>query len=432
MLGLWVALAVTVLTFLGGVALWVSMLVGSLLAGFVQFGLSPSSIAGMLVAPVKSWLMLAMPFFVVGGNLLAEGGSTESIFEFLDSLVGRIRGSLPISVAFCGAILGAMTGSTLASEAALNATAYPRLLAQGYDKRYSAALIAATGILAPIIPPSVYMIMYADLVGESVPTLFMAGFIPGLLMTVGVAFVAVLKAPKSIAAAKKSYTWKERGDRFLRSLPGLGAIAVIFVTIYGGIATPTEAASAGAVWAFLIGFFVYKGFRRDRTALKRALLNSARTIFMLYVLIASACMFGKVITFGGLPQAITKFVTAGGVSITMYVALVIICLCILGCLMDGIAILYVTVPLLTPALFAAGYNPVHYGIVLTTALILGQLTPPFGLAVFGIAGMTKVPTAQVFTKIWPYIIVFFLAVWMVLLFPELSMYLPRIMGLPGV
>lgn len=361
------------------------------------------SYAQQLFSGIESYGLLAIPLFMLVGEIMHEGGITRRLMDAAKACVGAIRGGLLYVNLLANMMMASILGSAAAQIAIMTQVMVPEMEKSGYRRDLAAATTAAAGLLSPIIPPSMLFVIYGVLAQISIGDMFIAGIIPGLLMSAGFLFVILLLGLKNPYPRGERLTVRQR-LRFLASgMPAALVPIVIVGSIVSGLASPTESAAVAALVALLVGRFVYREFRFDRMGevLKRAAANSAIILF----LIATAQVFGWVIIFEQMPQTVAAWVQTVAATPTEFMLLVLVILLILGCVIDAIAALIIVVPILLPiATDSYGIDPFQFGVVVCVNLVLGLLTPPVGSGLFIASALSGVKPGPIFRAIWPFLL----------------------------
>ncbi len=379
------------------------------------------------LSSVESYELISVPLFILMAEFVIMSGVADKLFAAAATWVGRVPGGLAMATALAGAGFGAISGSSTASAATLSSTTLPAMLRQGYDPKLSGGVVAISGTLAMLIPPSIALILYGIIADVSIGALLIGGVIPGILVTlviIGTVWVLVLIEPR-LAPHGRAYTLREK----LASLRVVGPMLFLFMAvtgvIYTGIATPTEASGLGAFGAFLI---VLWERRFTRAGLARALLHAAHASCMIVMIIVCAKVFGYFFTLTQSTQLLVAWVSALDVSHWIILALILLGYLILGCLMDQVAILILTVPIVLPVIKALGFDPVWFGVIVILMAEVGLVTPPVGLNVFVVARYAKRPLAEIFGGVWPHVFGHLLLVVVLVAFPQIILWLPSQMG----
>ncbi|MEW6660947.1 MAG: TRAP transporter large permease [Bacillota bacterium] len=408
----------------------------------IGFGLSLSAISYILYsgntmlltmfaqrmfAGISSFPLLAIPFFILTGLLMNTGGVTTRIFKFASNLVGHITGGLGHVNVLASMIFSGMSGSAVADAAGLGAIEIKAMTDAGYDKEFAAAVTAASATVGPIIPPSIPFVLFGGLTGVSVGRLFLGGFIPGLLMGLGLMITVYIishrrKYPKSPRAS-----FIEVIKSGLDALPALLVPVIIIGGILSGFFTPTEASVVAALYAFLLGVFVYKEIHaRDiGSILRETVIHTVRVMFI----IGAAAFFGWILTYQGVPKAITQALLSLTENKYLLLLLINLIALVLGCFLESLAILVLVIPVFMPLVYQVGIDPVHFGVTLTLTLMVGLITPPVGMCLYPVSSMAKVPLHRVVKECTGYYIALILVVLLITFVPWLVTFVPNlIMG----
>lgn len=368
-----------------------------------------------------SFSLIAVPFFILAGDLMSKGAVSKVLVEFAESLLGWIRGGLTIVSVLAGMFFAAISGSGAATTAAVGATLIPELEKRGYHVDKSAALIAAAGTIGVVIPPSVPMVLYAVIAEQSVNTLFRNGFIPGITMGAILIVIALVEARKLNYPKGTPLSVRNVLKTFLHAIWGILMPLIILGGIFSGYFTPSEAADVAVIYSILIGFFVY----RDLTpkGLMEIMKNSAKTSSVIMLIIGFSGPFGWVLANWKIPEMISKAVLS--VSSNAYIILFLIGLIILvaGVFMETSSAIILLTPVFLPLVKAMGVNLIHFGVVFAVGLAIGMITPPVAINLFVASGITGLPMTKISKAIIPYliglIVVFFVILYAPLAFPGL-------------
>ena len=384
-------------------------------AGDVGLGM----IAQRMFASTNSFPLIAVPFFVLAGDLLAQGAISKYLVEFAESFLGMIKGGLSIVSVVTGMFFAAISGSGAATTAAVGATLIPQLKERGYDEDSVAALIAAAGTIGVVIPPSVPMVLYAVSSGESLSRLFTNGFLPGVLMGVILIIIALVQAYKHNYPKGAKFSLKNVLLTFMRAFPGLLMPMIILGGIFSGKFTASEAAAVAVVYALLVSFLVY----RDMTFKKlfEIMAGSAKTSAVIMIIIACSGPFGWVLASYKIPEAIAGSIL--GVSTNQYVLLFMIALVIIiaGVFMETSSAIIILTPVFLPLVQSLGIDLVHFGILFVVGIAIGMITPPVAINLFVASGITGKPIELIAKAVVPYLLgllfVFLLIVYLPLFIP---------------
>ena len=382
----------------------------------------------------NSPVLVAVALFVFGGYIMSHGGIADPLMRLAHTLVGKLRGGLAAVCVVTALMFAALTGSGLASIAASGAIMIPRMEKYGYDRRYSTAVICASGFLGYLIPPSIPVLLYCFIAQQSIAALFMATVIPGIMLAIGYLIVIYFTCgrwmhpvPQTEEETVKGVTGylKEVGQRTLVAFPALLCPLIVLGGIYGGIFTPTEAASVAVIYSILVGVFVYRKLK-FRSAWK-AISESISACGMLFILVVFAVIFTRTLVQQGAGQAVANF--AMGVTDNPYVLLfiIIILLLILGMFIENISIMLVVTPLLMPLLDSMGFNLIHMGSVIVLAMGIALTTPPFADALFLGARIGGIPFHTLIKPLLPFILLAAIPVLLIVAYvPQVTLWLPTL------
>jgi len=421
--------AITVLAFLG-LPIGHSMIAGSilylLLAGLDMGTAAEQFLNGMY----SNYIILAVPLFILAAELMNIGSMTERLLKFCDAFVGRFRGGLAHVNILQSIIFAGMSGSAIADAAGTGKMMQNMMTANGkYRASFAAALTAATAVIGPIIPPSIPMVLYALVSDASIGYLFLGGMVPGLLMALAQMIIVVLAARRENFPVEEPTPLRGLPGITWRAFPTLMMPVVLLGCIYTGVTTPTEAAAIAAAYALIISVVLYRSVSfRDFYA---SVLASARTSASIGMLIAGALVFNYVVTVENIPNEIRALLTAWDLSPTTYLILVNVLLLLLGCLLEGTTILLVVVPVLVPTAQALGIDLVHFGVVVVVNIMLGLITPPYGLLLFVMTRIAEVPIKDLVRDVLPFLFAMIGALALITFVPETVLWLPRLLGYQG-
>ena len=392
--------------------------------------LGTAVIAPNFFAGIAKFPLLAIPLFILAGFILERCGISRRIIHFANLMVGRRRGGLAIVAIGVCVFFGGVSGSGPADSAAIGAILIPAMYAQGYSRGYSAALIAAAGSTAIIVPPSIALIIYGAITNTSVPALFAAGAIPGFLAGLSLLLPAVW------IARKKGYGSEQEGleeqqislwQSFKEAFWGLLAPVIILGGLYGGMFTPTEAAVVAVFYSLLLGFVIYRTLTLKTGY--RILVDASETSAVVMLIVAFAGLFSWAGSTVGILDDLANMLM--GISTNEWVVLLIINLLIFvgGMLIDAISIFYIFLPIFMPIIEHFGWNPVWFGVVMTLNLAVGQFTPPVAVNLYVTTQLANIRLEKTFKAVWPMVLAMLVALVIVILFPSLSLFVPRFFGL---
>ena len=369
----------------------------------------------------NSFSLIAVPFFILAGDLLSKGKISKLLVEFCEALLGMLRGGLSVVSVLAGMFFAAISGSGAATTAAVGGTLVPELKRRGYPEDSAAALIAAAGTIGVVIPPSVPMVLYAVIAEESVNRLFKGGFIPGFLMGAALIGIALFQAYRDNYPKGSEFSWKNVGRTFLRAIPGILMPAIILGGIFSGYFTPSEAAAVAVIYAVFVSAFIY----RDLTwkGLFQLVLGSAKTSAVIMIIIACSGPFGWALANWKIPEAIATAILS--VSTNKYIIMLPISIIILiaGVFMETSSAIILLTPVFLPLIRALGITTLHFGILFVVGIAIGMITPPVAINLFVATGITGQPIERIAKAVIPYliglIIVFLMIVFVPLVFPGL-------------
>lgn len=421
-----IGLGIFVVLLFVGAPVFVALTASGIFLATTALDLPLSMLAQQFYVSIDSFILMAVPYFIFSGNILLNCGPSRYLFRFLESLVGHLPGGMAAAAVLACMIFGALSGSGIATVVAIGSIAIPEMLRLGYSKPASMGLITCSGTLGQMIPPSIYMVLFASLVQGDVATYFLAGILPGIFIGMMLLITAVYMAHRAGMRTKPAAPWKERKDSFLQAFPVLLMPLIVLGGIYGGIFTPTEAAAVSIVYALLISSFVY------RTLTLQNFVKSARDAMVgtaiIFIILGGAVLLATTLTYLKLPQMLMASVTGLGLSPLMLLFAIVLLFFALGTVMDPVPILYITIPILLPVLKVAQIDLVHFNVITVAAMMVAQVTPPFGMALFAMAGVFREPVGMVVRGSLPYLAVLMLATFVIIYFPGLSLYLPNLMA----
>ena len=359
-------------------------------------------VAQRMFASCDSFSLIAVPFFIFAGDLLAGGKISKVLVEFCESLLGVIKGGLSVVSVLAGMFFAAISGSGAATTAAVGATLVPELKKRGYKEDQAAALIAAAGTIGVVIPPSVPMVLYAVIAEESVNRLFQAGFLPGFIMGAILIAIALFQAYRNNYPKGAAFNLRNVGRTFLRAIPGVMMPAIILGGIFTGYFTPSEAAAVAVLYALLVSTFVYKDMSLKK--LYETMLGSAKTSAVIMIIIACSGPFGWALANWKIPETISAAVLS--ISTNKYIILFLISLIILlaGVFMETSSAIIILTPVFLPLVRALGISTLHFGILFVVGIAIGMITPPVAINLFVASGITNLPLTRIAKAVIPYLL----------------------------
>jgi C4-dicarboxylate transporter DctM subunit len=384
----------------------------------------------LLNSMFTSFTMLAVPLFILAAELMNSGSMTIRLLNFCNAVVGRFRGGLAQVNVFQSLIFAGMSGSAIADAAGMGKMMQKMMTENGkYTPSFAAALTAASAVMAPIIPPSIPLVIYSLVSDASIGFLFLAGILPGLMICVSQMMIVAWSARRQNFPTEEPVPLKKIPGITIRALPALMLPVVLLVGLRGGVMTPTEAAAVAAGYALLVSAVIHRdvGLREFYASL----LSAGRMTTSVGMLIAGAMVFNYVITVENIPHSINTFLLGFDLTPTTYLLIVNVILLILGCLLEGTTILLVVVPVLIPTAQALGIDMVHFGVMVVFNVMLGLITPPYGLLLFVVARVSGAPLQAIVRDVMPFLLGMLAALGLITFVPDLVLFVPRMFGYSG-
>ena len=376
-----------------------------------------------------SFPLLAIPLFMVAGNLMETGGISRRLIDFCDALIGNVTGSLSMVGVLACMFFGAISGSGPATVAAIGGIMIPSMVSAGYDKAYAAALMSAAGALGVIIPPSIAMVNFGIVGNVSIAAMFASGFVPGILFALTMMIVCYFMAKKYGygVSGKKETSLRKVWQSFRSAIFSLLMPIVVLGGIYGGIFTPTEAAGVAVFMSFITGMFIYKELSFKQ--IPELLMKAGRSTAVIMMIIVAASGFGWIMTSERIPDVVAASITSISSSKIVIMLIINIFLLIIGTFMETTALIYILTPILLPAAIHIGINPVHFGIIMITNLAIGMSTPPVGVNLFVACGISKLSVEAIFKKIG-WVLAANIAALLIITYVEpIALIVPKLLGL---
>ncbi|HHO57937.1 TRAP transporter large permease [Oceanithermus desulfurans] len=407
------------------VPIGVSLAVASLITFWIQGDFNILQAASRMFEGINSFALLAIPGFVFTGVVMARGGIAKYLVEAVRAWVGHLPGGLSVVVVVSSMIFAAISGSSPATAAAIGSVTIPAMIQNGYSKRYAMGLVATSGTLGILIPPSITMIIYGITTDQSIGKLFIAGIIPGILLGGSLIVFAIWYAIKNNYGRLPRAGWSERWRALFVALPGAFLPFLIMGTIYSGIATPTESSVIALFYAVLVSLFIYRETTwRDWIEIVR---ESVSITSMIYLIVAAAMLFSLYMTQKQVPQLTAEWIAATGMGRYAVFAVTSGMFIVLGMFLEAVSIILITLPVLQPILETVGIDLIHFAVVMTISMELAMITPPVGLNLFVISGITRAPLGEVVRGVIPFYSVLLFVLVLLIFFPELSLWLPGLM-----
>ncbi|ENO83801.1 TRAP transporter large permease [Thauera aminoaromatica] len=385
-----------------------------------------SYLAQSLVTSIDSFPLMAVPFFILAGDLMGHGGISRRLLEVGEILFGRYTGGLGlVAVATC-MFFAAISGSGPATVAAIGGILFPAMLQRGYDRNFSVGLVASAGCIGVVIPPSIPMVIYATSSGASVSSLFLAGVVPGVLIGVVLMLMSWFIARKAgYHGIERSYTGAEIFRILWDAKWALLVPVIILGGIYGGIFTPTEAAAVAVAYGFFVGVFVYKDLKL--ADVYKVLAHSALTSATVMVIVGTATVFGRVLAIEGIPVKLANEIVALTSDPIMILLLINVLFLVVGCFMETLAAIIILTPILLPVVLKVGVDPVHFGILMIVNLAIGMVTPPMGINLFVGSRVGNAQLEGVIRGATPFLLSMIVVLLVLTYVPQITLWLPNLM-----
>ncbi|HTV26318.1 MAG TPA: TRAP transporter large permease [Xanthobacteraceae bacterium] len=404
-----------------GFPIFLILLVTSIVAVLTVTDIPTDAIQTYMFGSLDNFPLLAVPFFVLAGEIMAQGGIARRIIAMVMAIVGGVRGSLAVTTVAASELFGAMSHTAVGTVVAMGRMIYPSLKEGGYNERFAVGLIASSGAIAVVIPPSIAMILYAVSAEQSAVQLFTAGILPSLLIgAIDAAFVIIYARLKGVPLGTKA-RWETIWKTSKEASWSLGTLAVIFGGIYGGVFTPTEAAGVAVIYSLFVTMVIYREV--DIFRFWKILVDSAFLISQILLIVTSAGIYSWLLTTSGIPQQIVNSINALHMSKWELLLILNVGLLIAGSFLEPPAAILILTPLLLPIVRGVGVNAIHFGIIVAVNLSLGMYTPPFGLNLFSSQAIFNAPLSRIYLGVLPFLALNFAALLIITYIPEISMVL---------
>jgi len=418
-----IALGLTVMTFL-----------------FTMTSVPMDSIALKLFSGIEKFEIMAIPFFILAGGFLTHGGVAKRMIRFATAMVGHLPGGLGLAAVLACALFASISGSSPATVAAIGSIIMPAMVKQGFPATFGTGIVATSGGLGILLPPSIVMVMYAVatsgmlvegpdgqmMSSASIGQLFIAGVIPGLVLACMLGATTMFRAWKNNYPRQARATWRERWRSFRESVWGLMLVVIVMGGIYSGVFTPTEAAAISAVYAFVIAVFVYRDI--GLCDVKKIVLDSAAMSAMLLYIITNAVMFAFILTSEQIPQDIAAWIVEQGLGVVAFLLFVNVLLLVIGMVMEPSGLVLIMAPILFPVAMKLGIDPVHFGIMLVVNMEIGLATPPVGLNLYVASSISRLGLTAVTKATFPWLLTGLVFLLLITFVPEITLWLPRLTG----
>ncbi|AER67451.1 TRAP dicarboxylate transporter, DctM subunit [Thermovirga lienii DSM 17291] len=378
-------------------------------------------------AGVDMFTLMAMPFFILAGDIMNKTGITQKLVKFSNVLVGHLQGGLAHANIVASVFFAGLTGAAVSDTAAIGSMLIPAMVEEGYDKDFSAAVTASSSIIGPTIPPSNIMVIYGAFMQVSIAGLFLAGILPGILVAVALMILtARISKKRGYPVGQRRATLKEMILAFKEAFVALLMPIIILGGILSGVFTPTEAAAVAVAYALFVGFVVYRSITvRDLVPI---FIKMARTTGVVFLVIAAASILGWVLTMEQIPEKVANLMLGISTNKWVVMGMILLLLLFVGMFMDIAAALIILGPILHPLAVKMGFHPLHFGIIMVLSLNIALMTPPVGACLFVACGISRLTIEQLSREIFPFILVVVSVLILITVFPGIPLFLPRLMG----
>ena len=419
----WLMVLMPVVMLLLGFPFFVCLLATSLTVLMLFYDVPLMAIHQVMFGSIDQYALIAVPFFIFAGELMSRGGISRRILRWVASVIGSVRGSLPMTSLGLAAVFGAISGATTAAVAAVGSLTYPRMREAGYSQRFAGALITAESAIDNLIPPSLGFIIYGVASETSVPALFAGGILPGILMAVFFGGYIQYYARRTSTVERQPFSLPEFLVASRDGIWALGAIVIVLGGIYTGVVSPTEAAGLACVYALLVTVLIYR-----ETSFADVFELASRSMYLtalVFLIVACAGSYAWLLTTSGAAFKAVAFIAEMQAPPWAVLMVINVFLLLIGSVLDTVAAVLVLAPLLGPIAKSIGVDPIHFGVVVVMNLTIGTFTPPYGLNIFVCQAMFKVPSAELYPGLVPFIVLAITALLVVTYVPGLSLWIPR-------
>lgn len=422
---LWVILISFIIILSTGASIGVGLGLSSAIVLYCVLDMPLVVVVQRMFTSVDSFSFMAVPFFMLAGAFMSEGGVTKRIVDFSMSMVGALAGGLALVVAVAGMFFAALSGSSAATTAAIGSSMIDEMERRGYPRSFAAAVVASGGTVGIVIPPSITMVVYGSIANTSIADLFMAGFVPGILMGVSMCLVSWIISKRKGYHGEGKFSLLRLARSCKECFWALMMPVIILGGIYSGIFTPTEAAAVAAVYGALVGLFIYRELKiRD---LPRTLLNAAYNTTMIMFVVGAANLFGWILTNAQVPHMLAESFAQLTTSPLVFLMLVNVLLLFIGTLINASAAVVILTPILLPVAMGMGIDPMFFGVLMVINLAIGCITPPVGLDLFVVSSITGISIDKVTAKVMPYLIMLLVDLVIFTWFPPIITFLPELL-----
>jgi C4-dicarboxylate transporter DctM subunit len=420
---IWTLAALPLVLLLIGMPVFGLLLTGAV-ATFILYLTVPSlALHQIMFGGMENYALLAVPFFIFAGELMGAGGIADKLIAWVLALIGRVPGSLGVATVGASTLIGAISGASVATVAAVGKSLYPSLIRDGYGVRFASGLVSSSGAIDILIPPSIAMILYGAAGEQSIPKLFVAGVLPGILLALMMSAFVVVRAIQMDVPRRGNFDLVYFLRTTASAAPALFMPVFVLAGIYFGFASPTEAGGFACVYAMIVGRYVYRTMSWNDVL--QAATRSAMLTAQILVIVATASLFSWILTVSGVPQLLAASLQALKLEAWSFLIIVNMILLMVGCVLDPTSAILVLTPLLLPLAKLVGIDPIHFGIVMSMNIAIGMFLPPFGLNIMVSRSVLGVPLETIYRGVLPFAIVQIIALLIVTYWPELSLILTR-------
>ncbi len=396
---------------------------------YVVSGQPLIGVAQLVIDQLNATTLMALPLFVMAAAFMRFGGVAKALVDLAGAWLGGVRGSLGLVTVVACTLFAAICGSSVATALAMGTILLPAMIERGYPRPFALGVVGASGTIGIVVPPSLALILYGIVAEQSVPRLFLAGVLPGLLQAAAFFAWVLFDARRRSFPRAPSLPLADRLRTTLHALPALLVPTVVMVGIYGGLVTVTEAAALSAITALLVSLLYYRGFRWTRTL--DVVADGIRSAGAIMLIVATALAFGHWMTESGIPARLVQFVAGHGFATWQFLLAINLLLLVLGCFLEVTATLLLVLPILAPVLRPLGVDPVHFSIIFTHNMEIGLVHPPVGLNLFVLSTISQAPVGEVIRGILPFLLLLLIVLGIITYVPVLTLWLPNLVFGPG-
>ena len=417
-----IALIAWVILIIVGLNIFVSLGLISILS-LIILGHPVQSIAQKLITPINSYSLLAVPMFILASEIMNEGGITKRIINFSENFIGWIRGGLAQTNIMANLIITGISGSAIAEAAGVGKIMIPAMYKSGYSKVFSGCLTATASVLGPLIPPSIPIVIFATLSGASVGKMFLAGFAPGIIVAI-ILSIYVFIYSKNKKIKQTEFSFKKFKNSFFEAFFSIIAPFIVLLGVLSGYFSVTESAAIFTLYCFFLSLLIYKEMTLEKFF--NSFLVTSKTTSKILIILSVSGVFTYFATLQGVSKNLLDFFLLYNFNPTTFLILMSIIIIIMGCFLDGLAIMFLLSPILIPISSSLGIDIVHFGIVMIMGLMIGLITPPYGPSLFIISEVGNIPLTKLFSSIFPFIVLLTISLLIIILFPNAIMWLPNL------